>query len=119
MKETIDLDRLVRLYKALGDRTRLRLFALLAGLEPERALCVNAIVAQLGVSQPAVSQHLKVLRDSGFAKVEPQGPRRIYELDPAPMVEVDEWLGRFRHFWEPKLEELALEVKRGKRKRRR
>ena len=56
-------------------------------------------------------------RESGFAKVQAQGPRRIYELDPAPMAEVDQWLSRFRRFWEPKLDALALEVERGKRRR--
>ena len=78
-----DLDRLVRLYKALGDGTRLRLVTLLAGLEPERALCVNALVAQLGVSQPAVSQHLAVLRAADLVIGERRGCRVHYRLNPA------------------------------------
>ncbi len=73
---------------------------------------------EFGITQSAISQHLKVLRDHGFATVPAEGPRRIYEIDPTPMAEVDQWLARFRRFWEPKLEALATEVARGKRKRR-
>jgi len=62
MSSTPNLDRLVRVYRALGDGTRLRLVKLLADLEPGDARCVNALAAELGVSQPAVSQHLSVLR---------------------------------------------------------
>jgi DNA-binding transcriptional ArsR family regulator len=65
-----------------------------------------------------VSQHLRVLRDSGFATVRPEGTRRIYRVDAGPMQEVDAWLDRFRRFWEPHLDALATEVARGKRERR-
>jgi DNA-binding transcriptional ArsR family regulator len=66
-----------------------------------------------------VSQHRRVLRDSGFATVRIDGSRRIYALDPAPLEEVDNWLDRFRVFWEPRLEALVTEIARGKRKQRR
>ena len=49
-------------------------------------------------------------------RFEAEGPRRIYEIDPTPIAEVDQWLARFRRFWEPKFEALAVEVERGKRK---
>ena len=65
-----------------------------------------------------MSQHLKVLRDSGFSVVRRQGTRRLYALDPGPLQEVDAWLDPFRQFWEPKLEALATEIARGKRRRR-
>jgi hypothetical protein len=60
-----------------------------------------------------------VLRDSGFATVRIDGSRRIYALDPAPLQEVDNWLDRFRVFWEPRLEALVTEIARRKRKQRR
>jgi len=77
------------------------------------------IGAEFGISQPAVSQHLKVLRDSGFAAVTVAGQRRLYAVDDAPLREVDEWLERYRRFWAPRLDALDLEVRRGKQARRR
>jgi DNA-binding transcriptional ArsR family regulator len=64
-----------------------------------------------------VSQHLKVLRDSGFTSVRPEGTRRIYAIEVKPLREVDTWLNHFRHFWVQRLEALATEVARGKRNR--
>jgi DNA-binding transcriptional ArsR family regulator len=74
---------------------------------------------EFGISQAAVSQHLKVLRDSGFATVRVEGSRRVYAVDAGPMREVDAWLGRFRGFWMHKLDALATEVARGKKARKR
>jgi DNA-binding transcriptional ArsR family regulator len=76
-----ELDCLVRVYKALGDGTRLRLVKLLADLEPGDALCVNALAAELGVSQPAVSQHLGVLRAADLVIAERRGYHVHYRLD--------------------------------------
>lgn len=78
--KTADLNSLVRVYRALGDGTRLRLVKLLADLEPEDALCVNALVARLGVSQPAVSQHLSVLRAADLVIGERRGYHVHYRL---------------------------------------
>src|SRR5579863_1577654 len=78
------------------------------------AVCA-VIRVEFGISQPAVSQHLRVLRDSGFASVRPEGTRRLYAVRGEPLREVDEWLGRFRRFWEPHLEALATELARGRR----
>ena len=74
--------------------------------------------AEYGISQPAVSQHLKVLRDNGFARVRAVGTRRLYAVDPEPLREADEWLEHFRRFWTPHLDALATELARGKRARR-
>ncbi len=105
-------------FDVLGDPVRRRILEILAA-DPHASGEIVAVVGQeFGITQSAISQHLKVLREHGFATVEIQGPRRIYSFDPAPMVEVDEWLARFRHFWVPKLEALATEVARGKRERR-
>jgi DNA-binding transcriptional ArsR family regulator len=71
------------------------------------------IQGEFGISQPAVSQHLRVLRESGFASVRPQGARRLYAVNPEPLRDVDAWLERFRGFWEPHLDALADELKRG------
>ena len=66
----------------------------------------------------AVSQHLKVLRDSGFVMVRAEGTRRLYTVDITPLREVDHWLDRFRRFWDQRLDALATELARGRRTRR-
>jgi DNA-binding transcriptional ArsR family regulator len=65
-----------------------------------------------------VSQHLKVLRESGFATVRTDGTRRLYTVESAAMQEVDAWLNQFRAVWERRLDALATEVARGKRQRK-
>jgi DNA-binding transcriptional ArsR family regulator len=79
---------------------------------------VEAIGAEFGITQAAVSQHLKVLRESGFARVRAEAQRRLYSVDAAGLQAMNEWIDQFRSFWEPKLDPLATEVARGKRKRR-
>lgn len=103
----------------LGEPVRRRILELLARGEHSSGQVVEVVGAEFGISQAAVSQHLKVLRDNGFATVRPDGARRIYSIDPMPLREIDRWLNRFRHFWEPKLDALATEVARGKRARTR
>jgi DNA-binding transcriptional ArsR family regulator len=71
------------------------------------------------ISQATVSQHLRVLRDSGFASVRIDGTRRLYSVDAEPLRQVDAWLDRFRTFWAHRLDALATEVARGKRKKHR
>lgn len=105
-------------FDVLGDPVRRRILELLAGGEHRSGEVVEVIQAEFGITQAAVSQHLRVLRESGFANVRVDGPRRIYSVDATPLREVDAWLARFRTFWEPKLDALATEVSRGKRKRR-
>jgi DNA-binding transcriptional ArsR family regulator len=103
-------------FDILGDPVRRRILELLAAGEHASGAIVEVIQAEFGISQPAVSQHLKVLRDSGFTSVRIDGPRRLYSIEPAPLREIDAWLARFRSFWEHKLEALATEVARGKRR---
>lgn len=105
-------------FDVLGDPVRRRLIELLADGERAAGEMSAVVQAEFGISQPAVSQHLKVLREAGFASVRIDGPRRIYAMDPTPLQDVDVWLDRFRAFWTPKLEALATEVARGKRRRR-
>jgi len=105
-------------FDVLGDPVRRRILELLAGGEHASGEIVTVIQREFGISQPAVSQHLKVLRESGFASVRSEGPRRIYVVDAAPLKQVDEWVEQFRGFWEVKLDALATEVARGKKKRK-
>jgi DNA-binding transcriptional ArsR family regulator len=105
-------------FDVLGDPVRRRLLELLAEGERSSGDMVTVVQAEFGITQSAVSQHLKVLRDAGFATVRIDGPRRIYSVEAGPMREVDLWLDRFRMFWTPKLEALATEVARGKRRRK-
>lgn len=104
-------------FDVLGDPVRRRLLELLAESERSSGDMSAIVQAEFGITQPAVSQHLKVLRDAGFATVRIDGPRRIYAVEAGPMREVDVWLDRFRMFWTPKLEALATEVARGKKLR--
>jgi len=79
---------------------------------------VAVIADEFGISQPAVSMHLRVLRESGFASTRAEGARRIYALETGPLAEVDAWLSPFRAFWEQRLDALGTEVARGKHRRR-
>lgn len=102
-------------FDVLGDPVRRRILELLATGEHNSGAVVVVIQAEFGITQAAVSQHLRVLRDSGFATVRVDGPRRVYSIDAAPLAQIDEWLDRFRVFWSRNLDSLATEVARGKR----
>ncbi|MBA3510650.1 metalloregulator ArsR/SmtB family transcription factor [Sphingomonas sp.] len=102
----------------LGDPVRRRILEALAEAEHSSGEVVDVIHAEFGITQAAVSQHLRVLRENGFATVRPEGARRIYAVETGRLQEIDLWLERFRGHWEPKLEALATEVGRGKRRRR-
>jgi DNA-binding transcriptional ArsR family regulator len=108
----------VHAFDVLGDPVRRRILELIAGGEQSSGEITAVIRAEFGISQPAVSQHLRVLRDSGFATVRAEGTRRLYAVDPGPLQEVDVWLEQFRRFWNRHLDALATELARGKRRRR-
>lgn len=105
-------------FDVLGDPVRRRILELLARGEHRSGEIVREITREFGISQPAVSQHLKVLRENGFASVRPEGTQRIYSVDVGPLREIDAWLEGFRGFWVHRLEALNTEVERGKRKRK-
>ena len=105
-------------FDVLGDPVRRRILELLADGEHASGEVVAIVQEEFDISQPAVSQHLKVLRESGFASVRNDGTRRIYSVDAAAMQEVDAWLERFRGFWNRKLDALTTEIARGKRQRK-
>ncbi|MFC8241964.1 ArsR/SmtB family transcription factor [Streptomyces chartreusis] len=110
--------RAVHAFDVLGDPVRRRILELLASGEQASGDIGAVIQDEFGISQPAVSQHLKVLRESGFASVRAEGTRRLYAVDAEPLREVDAWLERFRGFWEQRLDALGTELVRGKRERR-
>jgi DNA-binding transcriptional ArsR family regulator len=108
----------VEAFEVLGDPVRRRILELLADGEVTSGGVCAVIRAEFGISQPAVSQHLRVLRDSGFATVRATGTRRLYAVNAQPLREVADWLDPFRRFWAPHLEALATELARGRRERR-
>jgi len=89
-------------FDVLGDPVRRRILELLADGEQTSGAVSAVIQAEFGISQPAVSAHLRVLRESGFSTVRA----------------VEAWLGRFRRFWDQRLDALATEVARGQHERR-
>jgi DNA-binding transcriptional ArsR family regulator len=108
----------VHAFDVLGDPVRRRILELLANGELASGAICAAIQQEFRISQPAVSQHLRVLRDSGFAVVRPEGARRLYAVNHEPLQDVDAWLDQFRRFWTPHLDALATELARGRRARR-
>jgi DNA-binding transcriptional ArsR family regulator len=102
-------------FDVLGDPVRRRIIELLAGGEHTSGAVVDVIREEFGLSQPGVSQHLRILRENGFATVRRDGARRIYALDAAPLQQVDAWIEHFRAFWGQRLDALGTEVARGKR----
>lgn len=105
-------------FDVLGDPVRRRILELLAEREHASGEVVEVIGKEFGITQSAVSQQLKILRQNGFATVRAEGTRRLYAVDARPLAEVDAWLDRFRRFWGPPLDALATEIARGKRARR-
>ena len=87
-------------FDVLGDPVRRRILELLADGELASGEVGAVVQAEFGITQPGVSMHLRVLRDSGFVTVRSAGTRRLYTVDPAPLQEVDLWLERYRRFWE-------------------
>jgi DNA-binding transcriptional ArsR family regulator len=105
----------VHAFDVLGDPVRRRILELLADGERSSGEVVAVVRDEFGISQPAVSMHLRVLRESGFATVRPEGTRRIYAIEAGPLAEVDAWLSRFRPFWQQRLDALDTEIRRGRR----
>ncbi len=108
----------VHAFDILGDPTRRRILQLLADGELSSGEITDVIRAEFGISQPAVSQHLRVLRENGFATARVAGARRLYVVEASPLREVDEWLDRFRTMWDQPMDALATELARGHRDRR-
>ena len=88
--------------QVLGEPRRLAILDLLR--DGERP--VGDLVDRLRVSQPAVSKHLRVLKEAGLVEARPEGQRRLYRIRPEPLVELDEWLASYRQLWTTHLDRL-------------
>ena len=90
------------IFDALADPMRRRILDLLR----EKPCHVGELVDLLGISQPGISKHLRVLREVGLVNVRQDAQRRWYELRPDPLAEFDEWLGTYRHLWDRRFDRL-------------
>jgi DNA-binding transcriptional ArsR family regulator len=87
-------------FHTLADPTRRRVVDALSGGERQ----VNDIVEEVGIHQSGVSRHLRILLETGFVAVRPEGPRRLYSLQPEPFREIEDWLAKYRELWEARLD---------------
>jgi DNA-binding transcriptional ArsR family regulator len=99
---------------ALADPTRRHIVELLA--EHERD--AGEIASHFEISRPAVSRHLRVLREHGLVRTRSEAQRRVYSLDPGPLEEIDAWLARYRVFWTNRLDALDVQLRRARRRRK-
>ena len=95
-------------FETLADPTRRRIVETLRDGERQ----VGDIVAQAGIHQSGVSRHLRILHESGFVSVRPEGQRRLYSLRPEPFRELDGWLAQYRGLWEARLDRLGRALER-------
>jgi DNA-binding transcriptional ArsR family regulator len=98
--------------EALGEPRRLQILDLLR--DGERP--VGDLVDRLGISQPAVSKHLRVLKDAGLVEARADAQRRLYRIRPEPLAELDDWLASYRQLWTTHLDRLEVHLDR-RRKR--
>jgi DNA-binding transcriptional ArsR family regulator len=104
-------------FNILGDPVRRRILELLAPGETAAGELASTIQAEFGLTQPAVSRHLRVLRESGIASVRSEGTRRLYALDAAGLEDAERWLSDLRAQWSQRLDALATELARGRRRK--
>jgi DNA-binding transcriptional ArsR family regulator len=102
-------------FRAIADPTRRALLDMLR----QRELPALQLAEPFSLTQPAISQHLKVLRQAGLVRERREGRQRIYSLQPRPLREISDWVGHYEKFWETKLDALGdhLRRKHGERKR--
>jgi len=101
-------------FAALADPTRRAIVELLGAGEQ----AAGAIAGRFALSAPAISQHLKTLREARLVRVRVEGQRRIYSLDPAGLAAVDQWIAGVRRFWPARLDALAEAIQQDSRKTR-
>lgn len=105
-------------FNALGDPMRRRIMELLGEGERPAGAVAEIVGTAFGISQPAVSQHLKALREAGLVTVRAEGTRRIYGVDADGLAAVRAWLDRFADGFAGPLDALETELARGRRERR-
>lgn len=98
----------------IADPTRRRILELLRDGE----VAAGDFCDEFSISRPAVSRHLRVLREAGLVQSRVDGQRRVYALDARPLAELDTWLEPYRRFWVQRLDALDTEIRRGRRNRR-
>src|SRR3954452_7636125 len=103
----------VEVMAALADPTRRALVSLLARHE----WAAGELAARFPISRPAISRHLRVLREAGLVRSRTEGKRRLYALDPRPLRDVDDWLEPYRDLWAQRLDALDTEIARVRRAR--
>lgn len=94
-------------FDVLGDPVRRRILELLAGGEQSSGAVTDVVRAEFGISQPAVSQHLRVLRDAGLVTARKDGRHRYYQLRPAGLTELRDWIDQLERFWQGRLAALG------------
>jgi DNA-binding transcriptional ArsR family regulator len=99
-------------FAALSEPNRFRIVELLRG----GPRSVNEIGLRLELAQPQVSKHLRVLKDVGLVEVEARAQQRLYELRPAPLKAMHQWLERYRRLWDERFDELDIVLEEMKRK---
>ena len=104
----------IEVLAAVADPTRRQILDLLVDGE----VTAGELAAAFPVSRPAVSRHLRVLREAGLVRARTSGRQRLYALDPAPLRELDAWLDPYRRLWAHRLDALDTEIRRGRRDRR-
>jgi DNA-binding transcriptional ArsR family regulator len=95
-------------FAVLAEPSRRAILTLLAAAERT----VGALEAELNLSQPSVSKHLRVLRDAGFVEASVDAQRRVYRIRPEPLQEVDAWLAPFRRYWSAHVDALERHLDR-------
>lgn len=104
-------------FAVLADPVRRRLVEVLATGERSAGELVEVVGSEFAISQSAISQHLQVLREQGFASVRAAGRRRLYSLETAPLRQVQDWVAYYSAYWSGALDDLQAEVARGKAER--
>jgi DNA-binding transcriptional ArsR family regulator len=102
------IQRVESVFEIIAEPNRRAILSLLASSEQS----VGQIERQLRMTQPAVSKHLRVLREAGFVESTVDAQRRLYRLKPEPFQEVDSWLDQFRQFWSAHLDALERHLNR-------
>lgn len=98
----------VDVFQALADPTRRRIVEVLRAGEQQ----VGDVVEKVGIQQSGVSRHLRILSESGFVSMRPDGQRRLYALKSEPFEELDAWLSQYRELWEKRLDRFGAALER-------
>lgn len=107
----------MNVFEVLADPVRREILETLADGEMQAGKVVTRVQSRFDMTQAAVSQHLRVLRENGFARMRAAGNRRLYSVEVTGLRQADAWLERFRALWEPRLRALGEEIARGKKQR--